>query len=231
MTSTITGRLPEKSTNAFSPARCTWRIVGVRCGPSDGSAGRTGDSPRDAAEGTRVKPLQGHAGPIELLVDPRPCRAEAAARPPRRGRAGTAGLPVGRRPTRAAGARSGLPAGARRPYSDTVPNPTPQARAIARWDRRCSYFSRRTSRTCLIGSVSVMFVGALLPRGPSYRAGCATDERSGSESDITIPGTGDHDGPEPSPRATGVPLNPIHGCSEPRVFCATPPCALALPRG
>jgi len=85
---------------------------------------------------------------------------------------------------------------ARRQYSDTVPRPTPQARAIARWGRRCSYFSRRISRTCLISSLSVMSVGTLLPRGPPYRAGRATDERSRSESAITIPGMGDHDAPE-----------------------------------
>jgi len=41
-----------------------------------------------------------------------------------------------------------------------------------------------------------MSVGALLPRGPRYWVGWATDERSGSESAITIPGTGDHDAPE-----------------------------------
>src|SRR6266705_2514547 len=85
---------------------------------------------------------------------------------------------------------------ARRQYSDTVPRPTPQARAMARWARRCSYFSRRISRTCLINSLSVMSVGALLPRGLPYRVGQATDERSGSESAITIPGTGDQDASE-----------------------------------
>ncbi|MGH7311250.1 MAG: helix-turn-helix domain-containing protein [Candidatus Rokuibacteriota bacterium] len=41
-----------------------------------------------------------------------------------------------------------------------------------------------------------MAVGALLHGGPPYRAGWTTDERSGSESAITIPGTGDHDAPE-----------------------------------
>src|SRR5262245_26918973 len=85
---------------------------------------------------------------------------------------------------------------ARRQYSDTVPSPTPQARAIARCGRRCSSFSRRISRTCLIDSLSVMSVGALLPEGPPYRRAATTDELSGSESAITIPGRGDHDAPE-----------------------------------
>src|SRR6266849_3763071 len=67
---------------------------------------------------------------------------------------------------------------------------------MARWARRCSYLSRRISRTCLINSLSVMSVGALLPRGHPTEWGQATDERSGSESAITIPGTGDQDAPE-----------------------------------
>src|SRR5439155_4487067 len=74
----------------------------------------------------------------------------------------------------------------------------PAGRAIARWGRRWSYFSRRISRTCLIDSLSVMSVGdPPFSKGPPYlRAGWATDERSGSEFAITIPGIGDHDAPE-----------------------------------
>jgi hypothetical protein len=47
-----------------------------------------------------------------------------------------------------------------------------------------------------MSSLSVMSVGTLLYGGPPYRAGWATDERSGSEPAITIPGIGDHDAPE-----------------------------------
>jgi hypothetical protein len=37
--------------------------------------------------------------------------------------------------------------------------------------------------------------GPSFPGGPPYRRAVATDERSGSESAITIPGRGDHDAP------------------------------------
>jgi hypothetical protein len=43
---------------------------------------------------------------------------------------------------------------ARLTYSDTVPTPTPHARAIARWRRPCSCLSRRISRIFRIGSRS-----------------------------------------------------------------------------
>jgi len=81
-------------------------------------------------------------------------------------------------------------------YSDTVPRPTPHARAMARWGRRWANFSRRISRTCLIRTLSVMWLGpsrrVTVPKGRR-----ATDERSGPESAIAIPGLGDHDASEP----------------------------------
>src|SRR6266849_5101628 len=96
------------------------------------------------------------------------------------------------------GSGHGTPARwARRQYSDTVPRPTPQARAMARWARRCSYFSRRISRTCLINSLSVMSGGALLPRGPPYRVG------PGYRRAITV-GIGDHDPRNRRSRCAGI---------------------------
>jgi hypothetical protein len=70
------------------------------------------------------------------------------------------------------------------PTAPTVPTPTPQARAMARWGRRCSYFRRRISRTCLISSLSVIAVRALLGGHPTGAPGYRRAIRSGP---------GDHD--------------------------------------
>jgi hypothetical protein len=42
--------------------------------------------------------------------------------------------------------------------------------AMARWARRCSYFSLRISRTCLISSLSVV-----MSVGPSFAEGTLPD--------------------------------------------------------
>src|SRR5262245_37395549 len=70
---------------------------------------------------------------------------------------------------------------------------------MARWGRPCSYFRRRISRTCLISSLSVIAVGALLggPRtgAPGYRRATrlGTSDHDPSERAIALGGTGDHD--------------------------------------
>jgi hypothetical protein len=74
---------------------------------------------------------------------------------------------------------------------------TPQAPAIARCGRRCSYFSRRISRTCLISSLSVMSVGALLPRRVTLQAGRRYRRA------IRL-GTGDHDPRNRRSRCAGI---------------------------
>jgi hypothetical protein len=65
------GRLPEKSTKAFSPAWWTWRIVGASV--------RVMVVPTELAvpvavgmllEVLEVQPLQSHPGPLEFPVDP-----------------------------------------------------------------------------------------------------------------------------------------------------------------
>ena len=54
-------------------------------------------------------------------------------------------------------------------YSETVPTPHPQARAIARWRIRRSYFNRRISRNFLIGSRFAPIRALLCVGGPRVR--------------------------------------------------------------
>jgi hypothetical protein len=130
-----------------------------------------------------VQPLQSHPGSLELLVElghggQRPGHPHDVADPAEEPGLELGVIPLRRQRPRHAGLLSPV---AVRP---TVPTPTPQARAIARWARCCSYFSRRISRTCLISSLSVIAVGTLLgghPTGaPGYRRAISL-------------GTGDHD--------------------------------------
>jgi hypothetical protein len=133
-----------------------------------------------------VQPLQSHPGPLELPVDPGhvgpgPGHADQVAHTPEEPGFELGVVPLGRQGP----GQAGLPCSVA--VRSHGAQPTPQARAIARWGRRCSYFRRRISRTCLISSLSVMSVGALLHEEPPYRAGRATDERSRSESAIRSP--------------------------------------------
>ena len=75
---------------------------------------------------------------------------------------------------------------ARETYSETVPTPTAQDRAIARWRIPRSYFSRRTSRNFLIGSRFAPIRALLRGGGPKVR-------HFRYRRVITIAGIGDQD--------------------------------------